>query len=502
MIHNYDSNILKIRSLGIDTYRENVIYMRADCHVCLSEGYTALTRLAVYAGEHRVVATLNVIHSPLLNNDEAALSMEAQARLNVNEGDFIRIEHLKTIESLAYVRRKLYGRELTEQQFKAIIADVVEGNFSNIELASFISSCSGDNMTRNEIIGLTRAMISVGHKIKWDKKVVMDKHCVGGLPGNRTTPIVISIVAAAGLTVPKTSSRAITSPAGTADTMETMTRVNLTLEEIKKVVNTENACLAWGGAVKLSPADDVIISVEKALDIDSEGQMIASVLSKKIAAGATHVVIDIPVGVTAKIRSHEQALKLESDFKAVGMAIGLQVEIVITDGSQPVGFGIGPALEAMDVLSVLRNESNAPDDLKARSLKLAGVLLEISKKSEPGKGISDAEKILLSGEAFRKFEAICRAQGEFKIPVPANYSYNVFSEIDGTVIEIDNRRLAKLAKLAGAPKTPGAGISFKSRLGRKVKKGDLLFTIYSGFPGELQYALDYFETNKNILLIK
>jgi thymidine phosphorylase len=502
MPHNHEGNTLLIRSIGIDTYRENVIYMRADCHICLSEGFTALTRLAVYAGVHRIVATLNVVHSDILSDNEAALSMEALKRLNVRDGDTIRIEHLKTIESVAFVRAKLYGRELSEKQFKAITTDIVQGNYSNIELAAFISSCSGNNMSIDEIIALTRAMISAGHKITWQQPIILDKHCVGGLPGNRTTPIVISIVAAAGLTIPKTSSRAITSPAGTADTMETLTRVDLSLEEIKDVVGRENACLAWGGAVKLSPADDVIISVEKALDIDSDGQMIASVLSKKVAAGATHVVIDIPVGVSAKVRTDEQAVKLRKIFLAVANAIGLHVEVVLTDGSQPVGRGIGPALEALDVLSVLRNETDAPMDLRNRSVRLAAKLLELSGKINTGEGLKEADRILISGEAYKKLQAICLAQGEFKAPAVAKYSHQVIAEKDGIVSEIDNRRLAKIAKLAGAPKTPGAGIQFNAPLGKKIRKGDLLFTIFSGFPGELHYAVDYLKSINNLLLLK
>jgi thymidine phosphorylase len=221
-------------------------------------------------------------------------------------------------------------------------------------------------MNTNEMVYLTKAMINAGQQIKWEQPVIFDKHCVGGLPGNRTTPIVVSIVAAAGLIIPKTSSKAITSPAGTADMMETITNVNLSVEEIKAVVNKENACLAWGGGVKISPADDLLIYVEKALDIDSEAQMIASVLSKKAAAGSTDVIIDIPYGKTAKVRSHEEALKLKYYFEVVSEAIGLRITVLITDGSQPVGRGIGPALEALDVLAILNNELDAPQDLKDR----------------------------------------------------------------------------------------------------------------------------------------
>lgn len=501
-MNSLNTHTLKIKSLGIDTYRENIIFMRADCDICLSEGFTALTRVVVHHQEKSIIATLNVVHSELLRHNEASLSLEALKRLNVKDGDIIGITHLKPIESLSKVRAKMYGKELNDFDFSEIILDVVAGHYSNIELAAFISACSGDNLSVNEMIGLTKAMIYSGLKMDWGSKMILDKHCVGGLPGNRTTPIVISIVAAAGLTIPKTSSRAITSPAGTADTMETMTTVDLTVAQIKSIVEKEGACIAWGGGVQLSPADDILISVEKSLDIDSEGQMVASVLSKKIAAGSTHVLIDIPVGKTAKVRSHEEALKLQYYFKAVGESIGLHIEILITDGEQPVGKGIGPALEAMDVLAVLRNENSAPQDLKERAIQLAGALLELSGKYSKGSGNKEALKILETGKAFTKFKAICEAQGGFKEPVFAQYKYDVLAQKDGIIKAIDNRKLARIAKLAGAPKSPSAGIQFYSPIGIVVKKGDLLYSIYAEASGELEYAKEYLINANGLITIE
>lgn len=501
-MNNHEPHTLKAKNIGIDTYRENIIYMRADCHICKCEGFTALTRIVVHFGAISIVATLNIVHSELLSQGEAGLSIEAMKRLQVKDGDLLSFLHLKHIDSLSYVRAKMYHKELTEQAFDEIISDIVAGRYSNIELAAFISACSGNNLSPNEIIGLTKAMINTGQKIKWNNSMIFDKHCVGGLPGNRTTPIVVSIVAAAGLTIPKTSSRAITSPAGTADTMETMAPVDLGLDEIKQVVGKENGCIVWGGAVKLSPADDILISVERSLDIDSEGQMVASVLSKKIAAGSTHVIIDIPVGKTAKVRSHAEALKLQYFFKATAAAIGLHVEIIITDGEQPVGKGIGPSLEAMDVLSVLRNEQTLPKDLKERAVQLAGTLLELSGKYPKGSGNKEALNILETGKALAKFQAICEKQGGFREPQYAKHKHEVLSEKEGIVKAIDNRKLALVAKLAGAPKSPSAGILFLSPLGKRVSKGEVLFTVYAEAKGELEYAIDYMKNNNNIISIE
>jgi thymidine phosphorylase len=312
---------------------------------------------------------------------------------------------------------------------------------------------------------------------------------------------VVAILTAYGLTMPKTSSRAITSPAGTADTMEVMTNVTLTSEEIQKVVEKEGGCFVWGSTAQLSPADDMLIKIEKALDIDSEGQLIASVLSKKAAAGSTHVIIDIPVGETAKVRSLEFAQKLKHDIKTVGKAIGLNIKVIITDGSQPVGRGIGPALEAFDILKVLKNEVDAPSDLVERALLLAGELMELSGKVEKGNGKEIALRILKSGEAYKKFVSICYAQGRFTEPIMAPYKFDIKSDKYGLVTRIDNRKIAKLAKLSGAPQDKSAGILLHTHLGEVIEENQLLYTIYAESKGELNYALEYKNNHDDIITI-
>lgn len=498
---NLPADQLKLKSLGIDTFRENIIFMRSDCHICTAEGFTALTRLVVHHENKSIIATLNVVKSDILNVSEVSLSEMAIKEMGLADGDMISVSHLKTIDSLSDVRAKMYHKKIDRQAYFQIIDDITNGLYADIEIAAFIAGCAGDNLDLEEITWLTEAMIRSGTQLKWNNKIIMDKHCVGGLPGNRTTPIIVSIVAAFGLTIPKTSSHAITSPAGTADVIEVMTSVNLPIEKIKEVVGKENGCFAWGGSVNLSPADDILIAVEKALDVDSAGQMIASVLSKKAAAGSTHVVIEIPVGETAKVRTKEEALKLEYYFKAVGNAVGLTIEVLITDGSQPVGRGIGPSLEAMDVLAVLRNMPDAPPDLKAKSLMIAGTLLEFSGSIGKGEGITVAKQILESGIAYKKFLNICEAQGGFTEPEFAKYKIEIKSEVAGIVIAVDNRKLAKVAKLAGAPDNPMAGIHFNAFIGTNVTIGQTLFTIYAGAIGELNYSIDYLKSMNQIIKI-
>lgn len=504
----HQSNKLIFKRLGIHTQHEHFAYMREDCHVCISEGFEALTRILVTDGKKSIVASLNIISTGILKPGEISLSESAIHALGIKENDVVTASHLHPINSLSYVRSKIYGNTLSPKELNDIVEDIVHGKYSNVHLSAFITACAGNRMTTAEIISLTEAMIVSGQHIRWNGNlpgqtgVIVDKHCIGGLPGNRTTPIIVSIVTAFGLSMPKTSSRAITSPAGTADTMEVMTNVNLTMAQIRKVVEKEGGCIAWGGAAGLSPADDILIRVEKALDVDSEGQLIASVLSKKAAAGSNHVVIDIPVGDTAKVRSIEEANKLKVEMEKVAHAIGLKLKTVITDGTQPVGRGIGPALEARDVLAVLRNGPQAPLDLKERALLLAGEILELSGKVESGDGNEKARHILESGKAYEKFMAICKAQGRFEEPKPAKYQHEIKAPQKGSITKVDNRRLAKVAKLAGAPDNRESGVDFLTPVGSEVEKGQPLFVIHAESKGELEYALEYYCSQAGILTIE
>lgn len=495
-------NKLRLKRLGIDTQREHVVFMLDECPICISEGFEALTRIRISHGAYSIVATLNIIkNKALLTEEEVSLSENAIKALQAEEGDQLTLTHLSALNSFSKVRTKIFGGRMDANAADEIIDDIVKSHYSNVQLSSFVTACAGHKLDLDEIIYLTQSMIRTGHVLDWKQKMVLDKHCIGGLPGYRTTPIVVSIAAALGLTIPKTSSRAITSPAGTADTMEVITNVNFSLEEMRKIVEQEGGCLAWGGAVQLSPADDILIRIEKALDLDSEGQLIASVLSKKVAAGSTHVVIDIPVGETAKIRSMEAAKTLRDRMILVGDAIGIKVKALITDGSSPVGKGIGPALEAMDVLAVLRNEPDAPSDLIERSLDLAAAVIEIAGIAKEGKGLDKARETLISGKAWEKFYAICNAQGRFTEPGYAPFKQDFIAPVSGMIKKIDNRKLARVAKLAGAPNDPKAGIKLHHNLGEQVEQNTALFTVYAESQGELQYALEYLHSQNDVFII-
>lgn len=494
--------IVTARRLQLFTQNDAIVLMHRDCAVCRSEGHAPKSQVLLVANGREVMATLYQTGDSSVADGEAGLSEAAWTRLGVEEGDPVVVRHPPTIQSMSNLRRRIFGDRFEAEDLRAIVADIAAGRYSDVHLAAFITACSAWPLSLSEVTQLTRAMVNAGQRLSWPPGVIIDKHCVGGLPGNRTSPIVVAILAAHGLVAPKTSSRAITSPAGTADVMETLTRVDLTLEEMRKVVERESGCLVWGGAVDLSPTDDLLLKVERVLDIDTEGQLVASVLSKKIAAGSTHVVIDIPVGPTAKVRSVSQGERLSSMLKAVGDACGIEVESLLTDGSQPVGRGIGPALEAWDVLAVLQGADDAPADLTARATLLAGAALELAGAARPEGGVAMAMATIADGRAWSKFQRICEAQGGLRAPPRSLVNRPILAQRSGRVAAINNRTLARLAKLAGAPDDKAAGVALHARLGDQVAAGQPLLTVHADAPGELAYALHYAAANPDIMEIE
>ncbi|MGR9086063.1 MAG: thymidine phosphorylase family protein [Gammaproteobacteria bacterium] len=484
------SDTLQLRRIAIDTYHENVAYLHRECGVYRAEGFQALSKILVSANGSKVLAVLNVVDDKeIVPPGALGLSEQAFAQLGCDEGSLVSVNHAEPPLSMDAVRRKINGERLDENDFTSITLDIVESRYSKMEMAAFLVATGQNNLDRDELLYLTRAMLNSGDRIDWEEPLVADKHCIGGIPGNRTSMLVVPIVAAHGMLIPKTSSRAITSPAGTADTMEMLAEVNLSPSLLHDIVRKERGCLAWGGTARLAPVDDMLISVERPLGIDSQGQMVASILSKKLAAGSTHLIIDIPVGPTAKVRQMRQALALRKLFEFVGDRLNLHLEVMITDGRQPIGRGIGPVLEARDVLQVLQNDIDAPADLRQKSLQLAGRILEFDPDVRGGQGYAIARDILESGRACVKMNELIEAQGRKPVDLhPGNLCHEVIADSDGVVTAIDNFQMAKIARMAGAPMMKRAGVDLLKKIGSPVKKGDILYRIHAEFPADFKFA--------------
>jgi len=488
---------LTLRRVGIDTYRENVAYLHRQCEVYRAEGFQALAKVDVSGDDGHILAVLNVVDDDaLVAPGELGLSLEAFAMLGFAEGTKVRVCHAEPPASMEAVRRKIDGERLSAGELMGIARDIAERRYAKMEIAAFLVASGQTGLDRDEVMNLTRAMVAQGDRLRWPGDLVVDKHCIGGIPGNRTSMLVVPIVAAHGMLIPKTSSRAITSPAGTADTMEVLAAVELPPARLHEVVRKEHGALIWGGTANLAPVDDMLISVERPLGVDYPGQMVASILSKKIAAGSTHLIIDIPVGPTAKVRRMQDALALRKLFEYVADRLGLFAQVVITDGRQPVGRGIGPVLEARDVMQVLQNDPAAPSDLRQKALRLAGRVLEFDPDVRGGDGFDIARDILDSGRALAKMQSIIDAQGRRREKLePGRIAMEVPATTDGVVTAIDNYQMARIARMAGAPLDKGAGVDLLKKLGDPVTAGEPLYRVHATFAADFRFASNLVESD-------
>jgi putative thymidine phosphorylase len=438
----------------------------------------------------------------IVKENEIGISSEIKEFFNVKDGQKVDVNIAEYPKSLEYIRKKVDNKRLSKEEIKEIIKDIVNNSLSDPEVALFVSGMYENKMDFRETIDLIESFLESGEILSFNGKFIVDKHCIGGIPGNRTTPIIVSICAAAGLTFPKSSSRAITSAAGTADVIGAIAKVEFSKKELKKIVNKTGACMIWGGSIELVPADSKIIRIEKMLKIDPRAQLLASIMAKKLAVGSKYILIDIPYGKNAKVNKSE-GLKLKKDFEKLGKYFKLNLRAILTKGDEPIGNGVGPILELRDIIKVLNPSENEPADLKRKSLFLAGQILEMTKKAKKGEGVNLAEEILNSGKAFEKFIQIIKAQkGNIKHVELGKFRKDIFANSSGKISEIDNIKTNLLARMAGCPVDKYSGLYIYHHVGSKIKKGDKILTIYSESKPRIKEALMYYNKEKPIKIIK
>ncbi len=453
------------------------------------KGRVSLRKLKNHDGE---LSSVVDITEGILKKNEIALSEEIKKMLGVRNGQKIEVNLAPLPESINFILKKLHGKRLSQKEIEQIILDVVNNSLSEAEIALFVSSMYRHGMNISETTFLINSIVKHGNTLKLNRRKIVDKHSIGGVPGNRTTPIVVSICASAGLTIPKNSSRAITSAAGTADVIETIANVSFGVNELKKIIQKTNACMVWGGALNLVPADSKIIAVEKMLKIDPEAQLLASIMSKKLAVGSKYVLIDIPYGKGAKV-SKKKAEILKKKFEKLGRIYKIKLECVLTNGKNPIGNGVGPALELKDVIRVLDPSKIGPKDLEEKSIFLAGKIFELCGKCKKGKGEEFARELLHSGKAFKKFKEIIKAQGGKLKELPlAKYSKHILSTKNGKISDIKNKEISTLARILGCPADKYSGLYLHKKTGEYVKKGEPIVTFYSELRSRMRQAKRYY----------
>ncbi|MCX8166872.1 MAG: AMP phosphorylase [Candidatus Micrarchaeota archaeon] len=467
-------------------------------------GITNSSKVLIKSNGNEIAALVDT-SSTLIKENEIGIFKNFAEEYNISDNSLITVMLLPFAESIDLIKKKLNKEELTEQEFKIIVDDLINNKIGLIEVSAFITALYTNGMTDEEILGMTNAILSTGKALDLKTDLVVDKHCIGGVAGNRTTMIIVPIIASLGIYFPKTSSRSITSASGTADTFETIANVSYSLGEMEEIVKKTHGCIVWGGSLNLAAADDRLIKIRHPLKLDPEELLLASILAKKKSVNAKHLVIDIPIGTGAKIADIHQAKKLGNKFEVLGKRLGINTKAIITDGSSPVGYGVGPALECLDVLRVLDNSKHANKFLREKGCYLAGKLLEMIGYCERNKGYEIAYKTIETGKALKKFREIVAAQGgkedinENDLP-KAKYSAPLLAKNKGKILYINNRTISQIARIAGAPNDKAAGVYLYVTSGDVIKQNHCILDIFSNSETKLTAALKYAENNPPLVI--
>lgn len=436
-----------------------------------------------------------------IRSGEIGLFEDIWMKYPLRKKEIIEVAMVERPPSIEAIKKKMRGEPLNYEEVFSIISDIVKHKIGKVETTYFVAASFEHHSSLEELYYLTKAMAETGEQLRLPGKIVVDKHSIGGLAGNRTTMLVVPIIASLGLCIPKTSSRAITSPSGTADTMEVLAPVTFGMHRIKQMVQQNNACMIWGGGLSIAPADDLIIQVSRPLSLEPFDKMIVSIMAKKVAMAVRYLVIDMPYGQSTKVLTLAKAKELEEKFLYLGKKFQMKIKVVKMLAKEPIGRGVGPALEARDVLRVLQQKKLRPRDLEEKSVILAGELLELAGRAKMGQGRRMAKQAIVSGAAWKKMQDIIRTQGGHgsidsdAVTLGGEYK-RIFADQFGRISFVDNRAIDQIARTLGAPWEKPAGIHLHQRIGDQVKKGDKLYTLYAERRDRLELALRALEKNR------
>ena len=486
--------MLPVKHIPIKSFNEKIAYIHEDNTFLPVKSIKNLSKIEIQGGISPISALLEITSDDsIVSPKELGLNTEAFEALDLPEGASVAINFAPPLKSMSYIRKKIKGSVLTASEYKSIVEDITEGKYSNTDLASFLVA-AGSFISYQEVLSLTQALI--GDKtISWDESIIADHHCLGGIPGNKTDIIITAIVAAYGLPIPKTCSHSLSSAAGVADTMEVLANIELDEKELKKAIKENRGAIIDYESLGIAETNKQIASVERQIGLIQHEHLIASILAIKAAAGITHLLIDIPVGPKSRVKDTTEAMHLRKIIEHISDALSIYVDVVITDGQEPIGNGIGSVLEARDIMMILRNKEDAPSDLKEKSLFLAGKILEFDPNLRGGQGYLVAKEILEQGRAFEAMNKIINFQGKSPQPQLGQLTRDIISPSKGTISSIDNSQINKIAVLAGANKHQGAGLDLLKKVGDKVEKGETIYRVHSINSSDFAYANAMIDTS-------
>ncbi|MBP3038989.1 pyrimidine-nucleoside phosphorylase [Bacillaceae bacterium Marseille-Q3522] len=393
------------------------------------------------------------------------------------------------------ITKKRDGEELSAEEIQYIINGYTNGSIPDYQISAFVMAIYFKGMTEAECANLTMAMVSSGEQIDLSgiSGIKVDKHSTGGV-GDTTTLILGPLVASVGVPVAKMSGRGLGHTGGTIDKLESIPgfHVELDKEVFIRLVN-ENKLAVVGQSGNLTPADKKLYALRDVTGtVDSIPLIASSIMSKKIAAGADAIVLDVKTGAGAFMKTPEDSRKLAKAMVQIGNSVGRKTTAVITDMSQPLGFAIGNALEVKEAIDTLKG--HGPKDLTELCLALGSRMVCLAEKAaDPDSARSMLEKAIADGSALETFKKFITAQGgdssvvdnPQKLP-QAPYTVEVEAEQSGYIAEITADAAGRAAMLLGAGRATkeseidlAVGLMLRKKIGDMVEKGESLVTIYS-----------------------
>jgi pyrimidine-nucleoside phosphorylase len=391
------------------------------------------------------------------------------------------------------IAAKRDGRELTDAELRAIIDGAARGTIPDYQLSALLMAIVWRGMTTRELGTWTEAMIDSGERLRWDRlrAPAVDKHSTGGVGDKISLPLA-PLVAACGLTVPMIAGRALGHTGGTLDKLEAIPgfRTALTTREIGRVLARAGFVLA-GQTARLVPADRALYALRDATaTVESIPLIASSILSKKVAEGATALVMDVKVGSGAFLPERAAARALARTLISLGKRLGLPVRALLTDMDQPLGNAIGNAAEVREAIHVLRG--GGPADVRALTVRLGAEMLVLGRIArDRTDGARRIEAAIASGAGLERFALGVRLQGgdpraiEDPRRLPrARHAHAICAARGGVVTRVDAGLLGRAATLLGAGRlrkedriAPGAAILLNAKIGARVSRGDLLATV-------------------------
>jgi pyrimidine-nucleoside phosphorylase len=393
------------------------------------------------------------------------------------------------------IAAKRDGHELSGEQIRWLVQGFSSGDIADYQVTAWLMAVYFQGMSPRETADLTRAMVDSGQHLDLTKVApfVVDKHSTGGV-GDKTTLVVGPLVAAAGVPVGKMSGRGLGFSGGTIDKLESIKgfRTELSVDEFVAAIERVGLVVA-SQTGDLAPADGRLYALrDVTATVESIPLIASSIMSKKIAAGANAVVLDVKVGRGAFMKSVEEARALAIAMRDIGSDVGLKVRAVLTDMDQPLGFAVGNALEVAEAVETLKG--NGPEDLLEVALTLGSHLLVMAgEATTPEQGVDQLKNALAEGKALEKFRQFVLNQGgdpafihDLTLLPQAPFHFDVPAQSSGYVTSVDAEALGRASveigagrQVKGAAIDHSVGFTLHKKPGDPVKQGDVLVTIHA-----------------------